>query len=78
MGLQRGQFQHSSPCDLSFSKIERCEMHRVTLEDCNLRGAQFQRNDFTRNLGRYRSSAAAIMRRCNFHLAALGIAVSAD
>jgi len=44
----------------------------VTLEDCNLRGAQFQRNDFTRNLGRYRSSAAAILRRCNFHLADLG------
>ena len=58
-------------CDLSFSKIESCEMHGVTLEDCNLRGAQFQRNDFTRNLGRYRSSAAATLRRCNFHLADL-------
>lgn len=58
-------------CDLSFSKIESCELHGLTLEDCNLRGAQFRRNDFTRNLGRYRSSAAATLRRCNLHLADL-------
>ncbi len=58
-------------CDLSFAKVDGCEMHGVTLEDCNLRGAHFQRNDFTRNLGRRRSAAAAMFRRCNFHLADL-------
>jgi fluoroquinolone resistance protein len=63
-------------CDLSFIRFEGAEMHGVILEDCNLRGAAFRRADFTRNLGRRRSVAAAVFRRCNFHLADLaGVAL---
>ncbi len=58
-------------CDLSFATFDASELHGVTLEDCNLRGARFRRVDFTRSLGRRRSVAAATFRRCNFHLADL-------
>ena len=58
-------------CDLSFATFDGCEMHGLTLEDCNLRGAQFKRVDFTRGLGRRRSEASATFRDCNFHLADL-------
>jgi fluoroquinolone resistance protein len=60
-----------SRCDLSFAHFERSEMHALRLEDCNLRGARFQRVDFSRSLGRRRSPVAAALTRCNFHLADL-------
>jgi fluoroquinolone resistance protein len=58
-------------CDLSFARFDRSELHGVTLEDCNLRGAKFDRVDFTRSLGRVRARPSATFRRCNFHLADL-------
>jgi fluoroquinolone resistance protein len=58
-------------CDLSFARFDRSELHGVALEDCNLRGAKFERVDFTRGLGRLRSRPSAAFRRCNFHLADL-------
>ena len=58
-------------CDLSFARFDRSELHGVTLEDCNLRGAKFDRVDFTRSLGRLRTRPSATFRRCNFHLADL-------
>lgn len=58
-------------CDLSFARLERSDAANLVLEDCNLRGARFDRVDFTRLLGRRRIEPRGAFRRCNFHLADL-------
>ncbi|MGC1302785.1 MAG: pentapeptide repeat-containing protein [Caulobacteraceae bacterium] len=56
-------------CDLSFSTWERSDLHGLEMQDCNLRGAQFERTDFSKRFGRKLVRTSAAFRRCNFHLA---------
>jgi len=58
-------------CDLSFSLFDRSDLYDIELEDCNLRGARFQRAEFGKSFGRQIVRTSATLRRCNFHLADL-------
>ncbi len=59
-------------CDLSFARFDRSELYDVAMDDCNLRGARFDRADFSKSFGGKVVRVAAAFRRCNFHLAELG------
>ncbi|MFZ5720425.1 MAG: pentapeptide repeat-containing protein [Pseudomonadota bacterium] len=58
-------------CDLSFARLERSDLYGVQMEDCNLRGAVFEKLDFSRTIGRADPTHAAAFRRCNLELADL-------
>jgi len=58
-------------CDLSFAKFDRSTLFGVEIEACNLRGAVFDKADFSRTFGRTLVKTAATMRSCNFEFADL-------
>lgn len=66
--LDQAEFRR---CDLSFARLERSDLYGIQMEDCNLRGAVFQKLDFSRTIGRADPMHAAVFRRCNLELADL-------
>lgn len=60
-----------SRCDLSFARFDRSSAYAVEFDTCNLRGAVFQRADFSRAFGKNVVRAAAAFKACNLELADL-------
>jgi fluoroquinolone resistance protein len=56
-------------CDLTFSQFDRSGLYGVEMEDCNLRGARFNRADFSRSFSRNIVRTVAVFRDCNLELA---------
>ena len=64
--LEQARFKN---CDLTLSQFDRSSLYGIELEDCNLRGARFNRADFSRSFGRSLVRTHAVLRDCNLELA---------
>lgn len=58
-------------CDLSFAKFDRSALFGVEMDACNMRGAAFDKADFSRTFGRTLVKTMATMRGCNLEFADL-------
>jgi fluoroquinolone resistance protein len=73
--LESARFER---CDLSFARIEHGELHGIEMAACNLRGAGFAKNDFSKVFGRKVVSNAATFSDCNLELSDLSDARLSD
>jgi fluoroquinolone resistance protein len=56
-------------CDLTLSQFDRSSLFAIEMVDCNLRGARFNRADFSRAFGRKVVRTEGALRDCNLELA---------
>ncbi len=55
-------------CDLAFARFERIDLYGLEMKACNLRGAVFNRVDFSRSFGRKVVRASATFHQCRMDL----------
>jgi fluoroquinolone resistance protein len=66
--LEQARFAN---CDLTLSLFDRSSLYGIEMDDCNLRGARFEKADFAKAFGRKVVRSEARFRNCNLELADL-------